>query len=184
MVLGAILHHRPGHPGCRVGCLPLCSLCIFHCVLEQRDSVYVQWRGVVAGRFPDCTGCGQREPLGSGGGGRRTLHAGPSHAGITWPDQRSAARPGGRDVGCGIPQISGLSHCDWRGDTHRVASHHGRESWIVSATPSLHLAHHGNSPTRSPDHDDSSDDPSFQPHHPPRTAPVLPGRVPDLLPKS
>ena len=37
MVLGPILHHPPGHPDCRVGRLPRCSLCILHRVLEQRD---------------------------------------------------------------------------------------------------------------------------------------------------
>ena len=66
-----------------------------------------------------------------------------------------------------------------------VSTHHGRKPRVGSAAPGLHLAHHGDPPTRSPDHyDDAGNDPILWSRQPPRSAPVLPGRVPDLLRQS
>ena len=48
--------------------------------------------------------------------------------------------------------------------THRIASHHRRGRWVHPAAPGLHLAHHGNSPTRSPDpYDGQAAPPSSSP---------------------
>ena len=69
--------------------------------------------------------------------------------------------PAGVTSGVGYLEYRVYLPATGRRITHRLASHNSRERWVDPAAPGLHLAHHSDPPTRSPDHYDSSTRPQL-----------------------